>query len=49
MAALTDRKALWIFDYSAVRVTIDMAGGTGTPKSSDNVEGPVIAYLFSSF
>ena len=26
MAALTDRKALWIFDYSAVRVTIDMAG-----------------------
>ena len=26
MAALTDRKALWVLDYSAVRVTIDMAG-----------------------
>ena len=25
-AALTDRKALWVLDYSAVRVTIDMAG-----------------------
>ena len=25
MAALTDRKALWVLDYSAVRVTIDMA------------------------
>ena len=21
-------------------------GGTGTPKSPDNIEGPVIAYLF---
>ena len=26
MAALTDRKALWVLDYSAVRVTIDIAG-----------------------
>ena len=26
MAALTDGKALWVLDYSAVRVTIDMAG-----------------------
>ena len=26
MAALTDRKALWVLHYSAVRVTIDMAG-----------------------
>ena len=26
MAALTDRKALWVLDYSAVRVTIAMAG-----------------------
>ena len=25
-AALTDRKALWVLDYSTVRVTIDMAG-----------------------
>ena len=25
-AALTDRKAFWVLDYSAVRVTIDMAG-----------------------
>ena len=25
-AALTDRKALWVLDYSAVQVTIDMAG-----------------------
>ena len=26
MAALKDRKALWVLDYSAVLVTIDMAG-----------------------
>ena len=25
-AALTDRKAFWVLDYSAVRVTIDLAG-----------------------
>ena len=23
-------------------------GGTGTPKNPDNIEGPVITYLFSS-
>ena len=36
MAALTDRKALWIFDYSAVQVTIDMVGerGNGNTKKS---------------
>ena len=26
MAALTDSKALWVLDYSAVWVTIDLAG-----------------------
>ena len=38
-----------IVDLRLLRGTGDMAGGTGTPKSSDNIEGLVIAYLFSIF
>ena len=33
MAALTDRKAFWVLDYSAVRVTIAMAGEREHQKS----------------
>ena len=39
MAALTDRKALWVLDYSAVRVTIAMAGEREHQKVPDNIEG----------